>query len=252
MKRWTAEDYERLREGWGNTNGGAPALAAAMGRSLNSIRIKAAKLKLGPWVDGSEWMTLSVLFRVLFRDSYSYAYTRLQELGLPVRQRKAIGSYFFMVRIEEFWRWAEGHQRDLDFADFEENALGREPDWVKAKRRRDREKRQLGGGIHRPWSAEEDELLRLMCRTGTTWAALEEAFTRSVGAIRRRVYDLNCEAPKRRHPTRWTAEELETVVTLNREGYSVDCIARRMGKTASSVRGKLECLKKQQKQEVDL
>ena len=102
--------------------GGIPALAAAMGRSVSSIKIRATKMHLGPWLNASEFVTLNMLFRVLLggRESCSYMYIRLLKLGLPTMKRRNQTTQFQMVRIEDFWKWAEAHQRELDFSDFEE------------------------------------------------------------------------------------------------------------------------------------
>lgn len=42
-----------------------------------------------------------------------------------------------MIRIDDFWKWAEKHQDLLDFSNYELNMLGAEPSWVPVKRRRD-------------------------------------------------------------------------------------------------------------------
>ena len=232
--------------------GGVPALAAAMGRSVSSIKIRATKMHLGPWLNASEFVTLNMLFRILLgrRESSSYMYIRLIKLGLPTIKRRNQKTQFQMVRIEDFWKWAEAHQRELDFSDFEEGGLGAEPEWAKRKRRRDRENKRLMLPKKSRWSLQEDELLRLMCERGTTWLELDAAFQRSSAAIRRRIYDLALPHPSskrgRGEQNTWSVDDLEKVARLSQDGYSVDAIARQLGRSSQSIRGKLEWLKKRE------
>lgn len=246
-KRWTDEDCDKLRDGWGQMRGGIPELAASMGRSVNSLKVKACKLHLGPWLNAGEYVTLNMLITIIHgydKRGGAYYYPKWIRLGLPVHKRKNNDTSFKMVKIEEFWKWAEKHQRDLDFAHFEENSLGLEPEWVKRKRKRDRENKYITMPRKCKWSIHEDELLRQMCNRGTTWIELDAAFQRSSDAIRRRIYDLGLTPPKRCKHVAWSENDMNIAAELRREGYSIEWIAKRMGRSTQSVRGKLGWLSK--------
>lgn len=240
------DDYEQLREGWGNMKGGIQALSKAMGRSVDALKIKANKLKLGPWLDASEYVTLNQLFLAVSgpETSVAYCYTRWKRLGLPLVKRTGIACKWEMVRIRDFWNWAKQNQNELDFSRFDENALGLEPTWAKEKRNRDRQNRRLVLPKKTPWSHHEDALLKLKCEHGATWDEIENAFQRSGGAIRRRIYDLNLQ--KRVRSTSWSSEDLEKLLQMREAGYSIDYIAKVLVRTSHSIRGKLHSLEMEQ------
>lgn len=246
-RRWTPEEEEALREGWGGYGGVRP-LAQKMGRSVNAIRIRAQRMGLGPWADAGEYVTLHQIVVALYGQpkGMTYETQRLKALGIPVKRHKVIDCRFDTVKLSDFWRWAKDHRNDLDFSRLEKHALGREPEWAKEKRRIDILNRKHQHPKKVPWTLHEDALLRQKCMDGTTWAELEASFQRTSAAIRRRIYDLYLPIPKRDYQPRysWTERDMTLVADLRDAGYSIDYIARLMGRTAQSIRGKLEWLDK--------
>lgn len=247
---WTEAETEALREGWGQLKGGIPALARKLGRSVNALKIRAQRLGLGPWLDAGEWISVNQLIGIVtgVNSGYSYTLMRWRRMGLPVSERRTVSSKWRMVRIEAFWPWAEAHRRELDFSRFEEGALGVEPSWAREKRKVDQANRALVYPHNTPWSPQEDALLRHLCERGTDWAELDSRFRRTGGAIRRRIYDLGLPRPAdmgRRGlgmERPWRPEELETLRRMTDAGHSIDAIARKLGRTSQSVRGKREAI----------
>ena len=235
-RKWTEEDYTILRESWGLMKGGMPALAKKLNRSVNALKVKAHRLKLGPWLDADEYVTLNQLLKLFCGKSWSYSYSRWRKLGVPVRKKRCIDTVWDMVRIDDFWTWAKMHQNEIDFSQFPENSLGAEPEWVKNKRRIDAANARLHTALKTRWSPQEDALLTSMCQRGTTWRELDRAFNRSSNAIRRRIYDLGLPKPERQ-PIRWTQAEIAEYHRLKNSGYSDDYIARRLNRSSQSVRG---------------
>ena len=251
MKHWTDEEETILCESWGQLRGGIPTLARKLGRSVEAVKARAQRQKLGPWQEANDYVSLYTLVSAVTGmepgDSYSYTAMRWEKLGLPVRSRRTVRRTWRMVRIDDFWKWAEGCRDKLDFALFEENLLGKEPDWAKEKRRVDRYNRVCGPKYLR-WDPREDALLSAMLREGATWATLESVFQHSSGAIRRRIYDLTLPLPKSMRgsgrQTPWTPDELNLMDELVKQGYGIDAIAVQLGRTCQSVRGKLGIVSK--------
>lgn len=248
---WTPADEEALREGWGRLKGGIPALARKLGRSVNALKVRATRLGLGPWLDAGEWISVNQLIGIVTgvpNSGYNYTLYRWRRMDCPISDRRVIDSKWRMVRIEDFWPWAQAHQRELDFSRFEEGALGVEPEWAREKRIVDQRNRALTYSHNTPWSPREDALLRHLCERGATWAELDSRFHRTGNAIRRRIYDLDLPLPLdagrrglgKEKP--WRPEELDTLRRMTDEGYSIDWIARQLGRTSQSVRGKREAL----------
>lgn len=246
-KNWTADDIEQLREGWG-CHGGLPKLAAKMGRSVDSLKVKAVRLGLGPWLDAQDYITLHQLICLLRggakpESGYSYTRMRLERMGLRTRRKRVKDDCFLVVDIDDFWSVAEKHQRELDFSRLEENILGMEPDWVKEKRRQDKLNRRLHYPKNTPWSPQEDNTLRQAVENGATYADLQGMFRRTSGAIRRRILHLGLSKPVRATIRPWSESDLDKLSHLRAAGWSLDRIARELGRSPEAVRGKLENLK---------
>ena len=246
--RWTADDEAALREGWG-CYGGLPALASRLGRSVQAVKIRGVRLGLGPWLDAGEAVTLCRLIMIVTGQpasiGYSYTEKRWRRLGLRVFRRRVDGAMWKMVNIGKFWRWAEANRGKLDFSRFEENALGKEPAWAKAKRKEDALNRSL---LHeknnRAWSVEEVAALRQMVEGGAGYAELSRALRRSTGAIRRKIHDLKLPKPKRAAEVPWTDGDLRRLTEMIGRGVSIERCAREMDRSPEAVRGKLEWMRK--------
>lgn len=247
-KTWSAEDDEYLREHWG-CRGGIPSIANQLGRSIEAVKNRAVDLALGPFIKGGTLVSLNVLFHIVIGDGikggYNFTRTRWERLGLPLHFVRINSNRFYMIDIEEFWRWAQKHQSALDFSRFEENALGKEPAWVKEKRKVDRENRRIQHYKKCPWSPEEVAILRNMLEHEATYADLERALQRSSQAIRRKIYDLYLPRPKRSKQVAWTEDDMRTLVRLTNQGYSEDYCAKAMNRSCQAVRGRKEMMRKQ-------
>ena len=244
-KTWTVEDTCYLIEHWGS-KGGIPAIAKALGRSEMAIKLRAGKLKLGPYIEGGELVSFNTLCKLVTGEdikNYSYTLERWQRLGIPIRKVRVQQNQFRMVNVCSFWGWAHKHQSDIDFSRFEENALGAEPAWVKRKRMIDIENRRKLLPKKCAWSLEEVERLRWMTEHGATYADIEAELKRSSSAIRRKIYDLYLPHPERCKQMKWDEKELRRLVYLTNQGYSHEYIASLLHRSGQSVRGKIEFLR---------
>lgn len=237
-KAWTPEEVDYLQERWGTTS--VPAIAQHLGRSINAIKLKAARIGLpGNPINASEYITFLSLMEALGKkNTYGWAKERWARFGCPIKYKRMMNKRIAMIRIEDFWEWAEQHQDILDFSDFEEYAIGAEPAWVKQKRRRD-----IRQKIRRdPWTPEEDARLRAALNEFRyTYDDLQRMFNRSEGAIRRRIGTLGIKALPIRNPGKWwTEEEKAQLVEMREAGNSWEAIAEALGRSASACRGRYE------------
>ena len=252
-KIWTAEETCQLIDKWGS-KGGIPGIAKLLGRTESAIKVRAERLKLGPYISGGTYVSFNLLRRIIDgiqnnADTSKYAYTlmRWEREGLKIEKVRCQNNEFRVVDITHFWKWAKGHQELFDFSRFQENALGAEPDWVKQKRRVDRENARFTHTKKCRWTEYEINHLRFLLEQGTTWKELEIEFRRSHGAIRRKIYDLYLPRPISRrgkgNGTDWSDGELRTLVNLVNRGYCFEYCAEQLDRSASSVRGKVDYLK---------
>ena len=71
-KRWTAEEQEYLKEAWGRAS--IPAIAKKLGRTVDAVKVRASKLKLGAVLEAGDYVTLNQLLLTLTDNSQSYSY----------------------------------------------------------------------------------------------------------------------------------------------------------------------------------
>jgi hypothetical protein len=144
------------------------------------------------------------------------------------------------VYLNEFWEWAKENKRKIDFSKMQENILGAEPDWVKRKRRIDFECKMK----KTTWTKSEDlRLERMLLQHKYTYTDLSAEFNRTEGAIRSRIYDLAINIPPVRAKNKaWTPEETAVLVFMYDEGWSLEKIGAKLGRTGQSCRGKFELL----------
>jgi len=244
-KPWAHDEEERLCELWGGY-GGIPRIAKTMGRSESAIKIRARKLKLGPYRNGGTLVSLLQVAKVIVgSENVAYSMKQWEEHGLPIHKTRVQSNTWKQVDIDEFWEWAEANKDILDFSRFEEDALGIEPKWVKKKRKVDQRNRTTTTPKKCRWSPQEDALLTALCESGNhTHEELQKIFQRTSSSIRRRIYDLAIPHPPKGSPKKWRENDMRQLVAMLEAGYGHDWIAKTMNRSAQAVRGKIEWIQK--------
>lgn len=242
-KKWTQEELDFLEEKWGVLS--KKLIAKKLNRSLNSVIVKAVRLGLGRYINARDEITLNLLINTLgYKNSYSWVSKKFENHNIPIKKMKIIDKSVKMVNINEFWKWAEKNKEILNFADFEEGALGKEPLWVKEKRNID--KNSLNKiNRNRLWTKYEEQLLISKVKSMRyTYEELSKEFNRTEGAIKSRLNKL--QTPYRplerdRHII-WTEEENNTLLQMYKEGYGANQIARKINKSEFSVKERVGIL----------
>lgn len=239
-RKWTKEEEEFLAEYWGLYS--MEHIASKLNRTVNAIQVRAVRLGLGPFLESGDYVTLNQLMLEL-RGSNGRTYTVKQwmDKGLPVKTKKVKGSSFKVVNLDDFWKWAEKNRTIIDFSLLEENALGKEPDWLKDQRRADI---KMKNNFKRtPWTEAEDKRLTSLLRE-FKWGYrdISEKLNRTEGAIKRRILDLGLKERPVRMPNHnpWSQEEEEILIELFNKGYQPDIITRYIDRSAQAIRGKIE------------
>lgn len=243
-KVWTPEEEAYIQDKWGTVS--IPGMAKILGRSENAIVVRAQRLGCGAHLQSDVRVSLNQLMLALYGGISMGTYTnnRLIRHGLPVKWHRVKNSRFRVIDIEDFWKWAEQNKGLLDFSRFEELSLGAEPEWVKVKRKADRNKLQRHGHHNAAWTATEDQkLIRMLKQHKYTYQDIARELRHSEGAVKRRITDLKLKERPIRMPNQpWTEEEIETLCTMVSQGYDWSQIAEKVGRTALATRGKYERL----------
>lgn len=237
-KNWTDEEKDFLRENWGYHSVGY--IAKKLGRSENAILIKVQRFHLGAFLEAGEYISLnqlSVIFCGKGKGDYTVRTVWVRE-GLPIHYKQVNKCRFAMVKMPEFWKWAEHHREIVDFSRLEKNELGPEPKWVAQARKVDYGKPKV-----RIWTKCEDELLQRMVKRGNFLDEIAKNLSRTEAAVKRRIYDLalSGELVKRAHKA-WSDEDVEKLLQLRADGYSWEKIGEHLGRSALACRGKFERL----------
>lgn len=242
-KKWTQEELDFLEEKWGVLS--KKLIAKKLNRSLNSVIVKAVRLGLGRYINARDEITLNLLINTLgYKNSYSWVSKKFENHNIPIKKMKIIDKSVKMVNINEFWKWAEKNKEILNFANFEEGALGKEPVWVKEKRNID--KNSLNKiNRNRLWTKYEEQLLISKVKSMRyTYEELSKEFNRTEGAIKSRLNKLQTSyrpLERDRHII-WTEEENNTLLQMYKEGYGANQIARKINKSEFSVKERVGIL----------
>ena len=241
MIQWTAEELEFLETKWGSIS--IPLISKKLGRSINAIKVKAFRIGLGRHLHSGEEITFLQLLTALGKKcNYSYCKQSWQKYGFPAKYKKSMSKRYMVVRINEFWKWAEKNKNLLDFANFELHALGKEPIWVSAKRRADIEAKKYKTT---PWTQTEDKhLISLLNEFKYGYRDISEKLCRTEGAIKRRMLDLGLKQRPVRMPNHnpWEPHNIEIVKNMYFQGCTPEIIAGKVGRSACAVRGLIERL----------
>ena len=238
---WTEDEELQLMDMWGTAS--IPGIANRLNRSVDAIKIKAAKLGLGAVLMAGDYVTFCQLLKAVTGTLTGYSYKMcswVRNRGLPLHTKKVNKCSFRVVYLEEFWEWAERNRSFIDFSKMEPLALGVEPEWVSEQRKKDYRAFRLQRKD--PWTPGEDaELIRLLRQFRYGYAELSEMLNRSVGAIQRRCCDLGIkERPIKATKTRdWTDGDFCIVADGIRAGESYSEIGRAVGRSEKAVRGKV-------------
>ena len=236
---WTADQEAYLAESWGTVC--LPTIAEKLGKSKNAVTLKKNRMGLGAFLEAGEYVSLSSLMQVMRNGVQSYNYqlvSWVQNRGLPVRMKRVDNNRFRVVRIDEFWKWAEQNRSFIDFTKLEPNLLGAEPDWVRGQRKLDATENRMRKTTQ--WTREEDAMLKnLVSQYRYTYSDIARRLRRSEGAVVRRISSLGIkERPLRPPPhSPWQDWQRKLLPELIMQGTGYGVMSQRIQKSEKSIRG---------------
>ena len=240
-RNWTKEEEQYLEDNWGILS--VKTIAKNLNRSDNAIIVRKNKLGLGSFLDNGDYITFNQLQIVLGNSNAGDGYKMIswvKNRNFPIHTKTVKNNRFRIVYIDEFWKWAEKNKSFLDFSNFEENVLGKEPEWVKQKRKVDIENKRKYTA--KPWTKAEDlKLQRMLSMNKYTYDEISKELRRTNGAIQRRICDLEIkERPiKADNHIRWTEKELYDLGEMIKEGCNYEKMSEVLGKSSKAIRGRV-------------
>lgn len=238
-RKWTKEEEQYLAENYGQIS--ILWIAKKLNRSESSILNKRQRLGLGAYLENGDYITLNQLIAALgMKNSISYKeISWIENRGLPIIKKKVNKCSFKVIKLDDWWKWAEKNQQFLDFSNFEKYALGAEPNWVAKKRYYDIQYKERIK--NKPWTQKEDEYLKfLLNQYEYTITEISQRMNRSEGAIQRRCNDLKLrQRPiKADNHTFWTDEEMQILKEMILQGANYENISLKLNRRGSkAIRG---------------
>ncbi len=239
-RTWTAKDEAYLMDRWGSVS--IPAIAKGLGRTVNAVKCRAGRLRLGGVLASGDYVTLNQPIRVFQNSGTTAGYQMkswVANRSFPVHTKRVVNSTFRVVYLHEFWTWAEKNRSFLNFSKMEPLALGKEPDWVAEQRKLDAT--AFSTQRKDPWTPYEDSRLAYLLKQHKyTWAEISREMQRSAGAVQRRCCDLGLkERPVREGPQNpWSDTDLQRLADMLRRGFSYAIIGEACGgRSEKAVRG---------------
>lgn len=244
-RNWTEEEEIYLAESWGTIS--METIAKNLSRTVSAIQNKAVRMKLGPFLEAGEYITLNQLM-IALRGTYvgkEYTVNQWIDKGLPVKTRKVKNCSFKVIYLHDWWDWAEMNSTLIDFSKLEPLILGKEPKWLEDQRKADKERSFFKST---PWTKSEDrQLEKMLNEFRYTYRELSLRLRRTEGAIKRRMIDLELKARPIRMPNHnpWTEEETKTLIDLYHRGHCHNTMANYINRSAQACSGKVERLIKE-------
>ena len=230
-REWTKEEEETLSDLWGNKQ--IEYIAKKLNRTIFSLKVKAIRMNLGSMIgNNSEIITISDMTEILdvTRDRIINTWTKL---GLKLNNKKLTSnaSYYY-VTLNDLLEFLKNHQNEWDSRNLEKNILGLEPNWLKEKRKKDKEDNPLW---YRRWTEEEINTMESLFKIGKTYEEIGVIMNRSEASVANALRNLGYSY---RVPKYWKGNELK-FLQENYQKLTYKEIAEILGRTEKAVSAKI-------------
>lgn len=249
-KHWSLAEENYLREKWGTVK--IKQIAKNLKRSVEAVKLKAGRLKLGGWREHKEVEDDLISFHYFLRNilgiesSHGWIAEKLERNGFRFNHIKTDNNEYCCIRMPYFLKWFEQHKTVLNLATTKDGCfdygIKKEPDWIKFKRNID--KRAAEYGPHnKVWTAAEDEHLKMLLNEFKYgYREISKRLKRTEGAITRRMNDLGIKARplKADNHNKWSEEEKAKCKEMFLQGYPAILIAEVIDRSEKAIRGHIE------------
>jgi DNA-directed RNA polymerase specialized sigma24 family protein len=230
---WTSEEVDYLVNNFGLYS--IERISKNLNKSIRAVRVKAVRLGLGSTHEANGALYLKDIARAFKTDSTHIKKKWLFKLGLPYSYKKLTSvSRNCLILPEDLWEFLKNNPEICDLSKLEENALGKEPTWVREKRKQDYQRKDKRH--HQTWTKEQDNLLRMYYKSGKSHEEIGLILKRSKSSIYNRIKRLNL--PRRNIQIDWKEIEVKMLIDMKLKGFTDEEVAEELGRGLGSVRWK--------------
>lgn len=225
---WTKEEDEYLLDRIGKAS--VKAIAYKLDRTEMSIKMRMYKLGVSNFRMATGAYTANELSKLIQVDpSTILRWIRLNGLKAKHNGKKSKGKYFY-IQSSDFWEWAEHNKKHINFSKIKPKSLLPEPDWFEAERKKD--SHQLPKRRLKQWTDQEEAKVLNLCRLGYSKKEIAAELDRSENAVHRKISKLRADGilKKKVIMIRWTQEEIDMMLELEKQGLSDKEIAYELGR----------------------
>ena len=134
--KWSAKDEEFLIDKWGVME--IDAIAKKLKRTYLAVMIKAKRLKLGGFYSGNSLsLTATQASKVLNNDRHTVV-RWIKNHGLKATQTTFKIKNVWLINFDDLLEWLKDNRHKWDSSKVELYALGKEEEWLKEKRKKER------------------------------------------------------------------------------------------------------------------
>ena len=90
-----------------------PAIAKRLNRSVEAVIVRKNRLGLGPVLFGGDYISMNQLIIAVCGSNAGGNYklkSWVENRGLPIHTKRVNQNSFRVIRLNEFWKWAEQHR----------------------------------------------------------------------------------------------------------------------------------------------
>ena len=186
-RTWTEYEIEYLKEHWGVIP--LKNIAKKLNRTKTAIHLKVKREKLGAATRADEYITPSHLAKLLKVDSHA-AIRWIKKHNLKaVRKIMLFKRRFYLINHSDLCKWLENNQDRFDSRKVELFSLGYEPQWLHAKRIKDRE---LPKNRFKKWTALEVQRI-VVNYEDMKYKEIAQLLGRSYISIDHKINRLRCQ-----------------------------------------------------------
>lgn len=236
--KWSKGEINYLTDNWGTVS--MAHICKKLNRSEYAILNKVHRLDLGRYIENGDYITVRQLFLALGHNNFdSYKIKSwIENRHFPIKLKGSKVKKIRVIHLDDWWKWAEKNKNFLDFSKFTRYALGAEPSWVEPKRQNDIILNYKYKTTR--WTKKEDEyLLFLVNEFKYSYKEMSDLMGRTVGAINRRLNDLNVKSRpiKADNHNKWSEDEFKLLDDLIITGCGYSIISEKIGRSPRAVAG---------------